>query len=232
MHCCMFVASPGPKAGSKWYPQSSGHLKAIVLYISHYHKFGQGWTVGERFDLGHFEDLLLIPLRNKVQQGTKVKPHLSSCSQQVWLLIWCTLPSAHLWRWRPSKPLWCYTPSTRTRSSQSLAPAELLPGSRFLDKDIAWGSLFPCLNGRTFVWKVLGDGLGQHLQGKIRTSILVWWWCGSKLHDFSRLCFSWCFSSTLPWNLLPLFLLLHSIFMSDTGKRHMENLQPFQMSNI
>lgn len=135
-------------------PQTPGWLwivpsafRAVVQCISHYPKFGQSWTVGERFDLVHFEDLLLIQFRNKVLW--QVKPQLSPCLQQVWLLIWCTLPSARLWRWRPSKA----PKSTRTtRSRESLAPAELFPGSPFLNKAVACCHTWPVLRLSERFW--------------------------------------------------------------------------------
>lgn len=45
--------------------------QSYVLCICHYSKFGQIWTVEERSDLGHFEDLLLIQLRNTVLYDKK-----------------------------------------------------------------------------------------------------------------------------------------------------------------
>lgn len=88
--------------------------QSYVLCICHYSKFGQIWTVEERFDLGHFEDLLLIQLRNKVLYNEKrfsFLPHFfftffphSSRFEPLFILkeFWtsCNESPDH-WCWRP-----------------------------------------------------------------------------------------------------------------------------------
>lgn len=74
-HKCQVMARPRFKNSSKWDPQRSEHLKALVLCISHYYKFVQSWTVGERFDLDGFEDMLLTLCKNRVLK--QAQPQLS-----------------------------------------------------------------------------------------------------------------------------------------------------------
>lgn len=77
-HCHAFAARPVFKAGSKWEPQSSRHPKATVLCISHYYKLGLRCTVGERFDLGHFEYKLITHQEQAKVSTTSASTLLSS----------------------------------------------------------------------------------------------------------------------------------------------------------